>query len=76
MCRHFNVMGIFFLHSRIWETNLISEGAFSSFKIPKILQDSPSHRIFRRIHETLNIGKKKLVTQFGCKSRDESLEPN
>jgi hypothetical protein len=33
-------------------------GAFSSFKVPKILQDFSSHRIFRRMHEVLNIGKK------------------
>jgi hypothetical protein len=32
--------------------------AFRSFKDLKILQDSPSHRIFRRIHRALNIGKK------------------
>jgi hypothetical protein len=31
---------------------------FSSFKIPKILQDSLSHRIFRRMYGALNIGKK------------------
>jgi hypothetical protein len=31
---------------------------FSSFKIPKVLPDSPSHRIFGRMHEALNIGKK------------------
>jgi hypothetical protein len=31
---------------------------FGSFKIPKILQDSPSHQIFRRMHEALNVGKK------------------
>jgi hypothetical protein len=28
------------------------------FKLLKILQDSPSHRIFRRMHGALNIGKK------------------
>jgi hypothetical protein len=35
----------------------------------KILQnfsDSPSHQIFRRMHEVLNIDKnKKLIAQFG-----------
>jgi hypothetical protein len=31
---------------------------FTSFKIPKILQDFSSHRIFGRMHEVLNIGKK------------------
>jgi hypothetical protein len=45
------------------------------FKLPKILQDSPSHRIFRRMHGVLNVGKKKLITQFVCKCRDESFEP-
>jgi hypothetical protein len=34
------------------------EGVFTSFKLPKILQDSLSHRIFQRMHGTLNIGKK------------------
>jgi hypothetical protein len=34
------------------------EGVFTFFKIPKILQDFSSHRIFRRMHEALNIGKK------------------
>jgi hypothetical protein len=31
---------------------------FSYFKIPKILQDSPSHQIFGRMHGILNVGKK------------------
>jgi hypothetical protein len=35
-----------------------TEGVFSFFKILKILRDSPSHQIFRRMHEALNIGKK------------------
>jgi hypothetical protein len=35
-----------------------AQAVFSSFKIPKILQDFPSHQIFRRMHEALNIGKK------------------
>jgi hypothetical protein len=35
-----------------------NEAVFTSFKIPKILQDSPSHRIFGRMHGVLNIGKK------------------
>jgi hypothetical protein len=26
--------------------------------VPKIFQDSPSHRIFRRMHKALNIDKK------------------
>jgi hypothetical protein len=35
-----------------------SKGLFSSFKIPKILQDFRSHQIFRRMHGVLNVGKK------------------
>jgi hypothetical protein len=35
-----------------------TKAVFSSFKISKILQDSPSHQIFRRMHGALNIGKK------------------
>jgi hypothetical protein len=35
-----------------------SEAVFSSFKIPKILQDFLSHRIFGRMPEVLNICKK------------------
>jgi hypothetical protein len=31
---------------------------FRSFKLLKILRDSPSHRIFRRIHRALNTSKK------------------
>jgi hypothetical protein len=34
------------------------KAVFTSFKIPKILQDSPSHRIFERMHGVLNVGKK------------------
>jgi hypothetical protein len=34
------------------------KGVFRYFKFPKILQDSPSHRIFERMHGALNIGKK------------------
>jgi hypothetical protein len=34
------------------------EALFSFFKVPKILQDFPSHRIFGRIYKALNIGKK------------------
>jgi hypothetical protein len=33
-------------------------GVFSYFKIPKILQDFLSHRIFGRMHGALNIDKK------------------
>jgi hypothetical protein len=31
---------------------------FSSFRIPKILQDFPSHQIFGRMYGALNVGKK------------------
>jgi hypothetical protein len=31
---------------------------FSCFKVPKKFQDSPSHRIFGRMYEVLNIDKK------------------
>jgi hypothetical protein len=34
-----------------------AKAVFSSFKIPKILQDSPSHQIFGRMYRTLNVGK-------------------
>jgi hypothetical protein len=34
-----------------------------------------SHRIFRRMHGVLNVGKK-IIVQFVCKGRDESFEPN
>jgi hypothetical protein len=32
--------------------------------------------MFEYMHEVLNIDEKKLITQFGRKSRDESFEPN
>ena len=32
--------------------------------------------IFSRLHGVLNVGKKKLITQFSWKSRDESFEPS
>jgi hypothetical protein len=28
------------------------------------------------MHEVVNVGKKKLITQFSWKSRDESFEPS
>jgi hypothetical protein len=34
------------------------EASFSSGEKLKIFQDSPSHQIFARIHEVLNVGKK------------------
>ena len=35
-----------------------------------------SHRILRHIHGVLNIDEKKLITQLGEKSRDETFKPN
>jgi hypothetical protein len=32
--------------------------------------------MFRHMHGTLNIDKKKLITQFGKKPQDESFEHN
>jgi hypothetical protein len=44
--------------------------------LPKFL-DSPSHRIFKRMHEALNIDKKiKLIKQFRRNGRDKSFKPN
>jgi len=37
---------------------LYAKVPFSSTSFCKIFQDSPSHRIFRRMHEALNINKK------------------
>ena len=38
----------------------VDKALFTSTQKPKIFQDSPSHRIFRRMHEVLNIdGNKK-----------------
>jgi hypothetical protein len=46
------------IRPRILSGTQESEAVFSSFKIPKNLQDSPSHQIFGRMHEALNVGKK------------------
>ena len=35
-----------------------------------------SYRILRYMHRVLNIDEKKLITQLGEKSRDETFEPN
>jgi hypothetical protein len=32
--------------------------------------------MLRHMHEVLNVDEKKLITQFSCKSRDKSFEPN
>ena len=54
-----------------------SKALFSSLPKYQIFQDSPSHRIFGRMHEALNINKKiKLITQFRRNPRDESFKPN
>ena len=49
---------------------------FSSLSFCKIFQDFSLHRIFGRMHEALNINKKKLITQFRRNSRDESFKSN
>jgi len=41
----------------------------------KVLQYT-SHRILRYVYGALNVGEKKLIAQFGWKSRDERFEPN
>ena len=48
-----------------------------SFKntFKKVIQYS-SHRILQYVHEALNIDEKKLIAQFGWKSRDERFELN
>jgi len=52
-----------------------SGALFSSLQKQKTFQDSLSHRILWHMHGALNIDKnKKLITQFACKSRDESFE--
>jgi hypothetical protein len=56
---------------------LSSLGWFSLQKILQNFSDFPSHRIFRHIHEALNIDKKiKLITQFKRNPRDESFKPS
>jgi hypothetical protein len=47
------------LQASHWSSSM---AVFSCFKLPKILQDFPSHRMFGRMHRTLNIGKK--ITNF------------
>jgi hypothetical protein len=36
----------------------------------------PSHRMFGHMHGALNVDEKKLIVQFGWKSRDEFFKPN
>jgi hypothetical protein len=49
-------------HMRWWhhckQKRFRCSGVFRSFKLPKFLQDSTSHRIFGRMHGALNVGKK------------------
>ena len=42
----------------------------------KISKYSPSHRIFERMHEVLNVVKQKLITQFDYNLRDNFFEPS
>jgi len=46
---------------KIWKIlqNFLNKALFSSQKILQIFSDSPSHRIFRRMHEVLNMDKNK-----------------
>ena len=58
------------------DESMLSSVAKAFTRNPKSFQDFPSHRILRHMHEALNIDKKKLITQFVCKSRDESFDPS
>ena len=44
-------------------------------KVPKKCY-SISHRILRYVYGALNVDEKKLIAQFGWKSRDERFEPS
>ena len=44
--------------------------------VPKNFHPKVSHRILRHMHGVLNVDDKKLITQLGEKSRDETFEPN
>jgi hypothetical protein len=35
---------------------------------------TPLHRIFRHMHEVLNVDEKKLIAHIGWKLRDESFK--
>jgi hypothetical protein len=48
MCRYFDVMGIFFLHSEIWEANLVSKHGLAG-----------SYKFFTRVRR----GEKSLATR-------------
>jgi hypothetical protein len=45
-------------YSEFFTSNLGTKALFSSQKILQNFSDSPSHRIFGHMHETLNIDKK------------------
>ena len=44
--------------------------------VSKNFRPKVSHRILRHMYGVLNIDKKKLISQFLTKSRDESFKPN
>ena len=44
--------------------------------VPKNFHPKLSHRILRHMHGVLNIDEKKLIAQFGWKSRDECFKTN
>ena len=44
--------------------------------VPKNFHPKLSYRILRYMHGVLNIDEKKLITQFGWKSRDECFKTN
>jgi hypothetical protein len=59
------------------ELQEVHSALFSSTSFYQNFRDSPSHQIFKRMHEVLNIDKKiKLITQFRRNGRDESFKPN
>jgi hypothetical protein len=60
------------LFSRIDRLN----NPFRSGLVPKIFYPKLSHRILRHMHGVLNIDEKKLIAQFGWKSRDKCFKTN
>jgi hypothetical protein len=54
-----------------------TQSLFSSKKWTQKVLQYLSHQILRHMHRVLNVDeRKKLITQFNCKSRDKSFEPN
>jgi hypothetical protein len=47
-------MGFFF-------RSYVSKAAFTSYSNPEYFLFHSSHQIFKRMHETLNVDKKKLI---------------